>query len=668
MIESLLIANRGEIACRIERTCRRLGIRSIAVYSDADAGARHVREADDAVRIGPADAARSYLSPEAVIEAALRAGAAAIHPGYGFLSEKTILPELCARHGITWVGPRAEVIAMMGSKIEAKRIAEAAEVESVPGYHGENQDPDHLLAMATGIGFPVLIKASAGGGGKGMRRVDRKDHFLDQLALAKQESLRAFGDDRVLVEKLITRPRHLEVQLAGDHHGNLVHLFERECSIQRNYQKVIEEAPAANLPEAVRNRLLEQALRLGRWIGYDSLGTVEFVLDEGSDTPYFLEMNTRLQVEHPVTEQIVDLDLIELQLRIAAGEVLPLAQKDIRARGWAIEARINCEDPARDYQPQIGTVHEYHEPDIAGVRTDSGIQVGSVVTPYYDSMIAKVIGFGLTRHIAACRLDEGLTKFCALGIGTNQAFLRSVLALPEFHAAPLTTLFIKEQFGDGWQMDPQLDKLAAAVAAWHTLFPNPVPDEDLALPWQKTNGFRNMAAAGRSGMALLYVETDRSEGVHLTVARSGKDVRVTNGGETLVLRIERIGPGSVRVCGTDIEPVAFALAASASGLAVSTQGIRWEARVESTVMALARAASRQRLKQGETKSPMPGLITTVNVTVGQEVEVGDVILVMEAMKLIHSMPAEIKGVVTAVHCAPGDTVAAGVPLVEIEAG
>jgi 3-methylcrotonyl-CoA carboxylase alpha subunit len=666
MIESLLIANRGEIACRIQKTCRRMGIRTIAVYSDADAGARHVLEADDAVRIGPAEAVNSYLRADAVIAAAQRAGAAAIHPGYGFLSEKAALPELCQRHGIVWVGPRAEAIVRMGSKIEAKGIAEQAGVRSVPGYHGENQAPVHLLAMAADIGFPVLIKASAGGGGKGMRRVNRADEFLGQLLQAKQEALRAFNDERVLIEKLIARPRHLEVQLAGDHHGNLIHLFERECSIQRNYQKVIEEAPAAHLSDTVRARLFEQALLLGRHIAYDSIGTVEFVLEEGSDMPYFLEMNTRLQVEHPVTEQIVGIDLVELQLRIAAGETLPFAQDAIQARGWAIEARINCEDPAKNYQPQIGTVGAYREPDTAGIRVDSGIGSGSVISPYYDSMIAKIIGFGANRATAARRLDQGLAQFEAAGIGTNQAFLRDLLARPAFHAAPLTTLFMAEQFPHGWQIDPHIDNLALAAAAWHSLFPAAMPEADTAFPWQKASGFRTLAAAGRSGAASVHVESDRAPAVHITLTRCGPAMLVGLNGATLLVRFERLAADTLRVISDALAPVIFSVTGAGPDIALFTAGMRWEMRVEPSLKVLARPVSRPNAGQGQTKSGMPGLITAVHVAVGQEVEVDEIILVMEAMKLIHSLRAEIKGVVSAVYCAEGDTVAAGLTLIEID--
>jgi 3-methylcrotonyl-CoA carboxylase alpha subunit len=668
MIDSLLIANRGEIACRIQQTCRRLGIRTIAVYSDADATARHVREADDAIRIGPPEALHSYLRADLIMDAAVLSGAAAIHPGYGFLSERVILPQLCQQHGIIWVGPRAEVIASMGSKIESKRIAEEAGVRAVPGYHGEDQSPDHLLQRACAIGFPVLIKASAGGGGKGMRRVDDEAAFAGLLVEAKQEALRSFNDERVLIEKLIARPRHLEVQLVGDQHGNLIHLFERECSIQRNYQKVIEEAPAAHLPASVREQLLSQALLLGRHIGYDSLGTVEFVLEEGGETPYFLEMNTRLQVEHPVTEQVVGLDLIELQLRIASGEVLPHRQADIHVSGWAIEARLNCEDPANHYQPQIGVVSAYHEPVLDGVRVDSGIGGGSQVSPYYDSMIAKLIGFGPTRSAAARRLVQGLAQFEAVGLGTNQAFLRDVLMRPAFHDAALTTRYMADQFPDGWQVDARLDQQAMALAAWQSLFPQSVPHTATAFPWHSSSGFRSVSPAGLPAAASLHVDSDRGGAADVRLTRAGELMHVAIGTQMLNVRFERLATDRVRVSAEGDEAVTYSVVADGAALVLSTQGIRWTMRVQSTLAMLARPVLRSNAGQGQTRSGMPGLVTAVHVAVGEQVVAGQVILVMEAMKLIHAMRSEINGVVTAVHCAAGDTVASGVTLIDIDPG
>ena len=362
-IRSVLIANRGEIALRVMRTCRRLGIRTIAVYSDADADAVHARAADEAIRIGPAPARASYLDMDAVLAAAKRSGADALHPGYGFLSENGSFVRRCEEAGLIFVGPSVASVEKMGSKIESKRIAEAAGVPVVPGYHGGAQDLHSLAQAAERIGFPVLIKASAGGGGRGMRRVDHAKEFEAGLAGAKAEALAAFGDDAVLLEKFILNPRHLEVQLAGDRAGGLVHLFERDCSVQRNNQKVLEEAPAPNLPDAVRSKLYDAALSLGRAIGYDSVGTIEFIMDQGSGSPYFLEMNTRLQVEHPVTELITGLDLVELMIRVAAGEKLPFQQKDVKLDGWAMEARVYAEDPFRNFLPSTGRLVKYREPE-----------------------------------------------------------------------------------------------------------------------------------------------------------------------------------------------------------------------------------------------------------------------------------------------------------------
>ncbi|RZL95694.1 MAG: biotin carboxylase, partial [Variovorax sp.] len=589
MFESILIANRGEIACRIARTCRRLGIRTIAVYSDADATARHVREADSAVRIGPSDAASSYLNADAIIQAALATGASAIHPGYGFLSESLQLVERCAANGIAWIGPRAEVIGRMGSKIESKRIAAAAEVPCVPGYHGDDQDPVLLLERAREIGAPLLIKASAGGGGKGMRRVDAIDDFLPQLDLARREAMRAFGDDRVLIEKLIERPRHLEVQLAGDHHGGLVHLFERECSIQRNYQKVIEEAPAPRLPPAVRERLLEAAVKLGRAIGYDSLGTVEFVLAEGADTPYFLEMNTRLQVEHPVTELTTGFDLVEWQIRIAQDEPLPAAQNEIVSTGWAIEARINCEDPARGHRPEFGTVGHYAEPTGPGIRTDSGIAAGSSIPSQYDSMVAKLIGHGATRAQAADRLHDAIGRFEAGGIGTNQALLLAIVEHPLFRSGRLTTGFLGEAFPGGWQEragDARGARIAAAIAALR-----PHGQATSAGPtgyWQRQGGFRFMAAAGRSATARLRVIAEDGE-TAIALTREGHRLRVEiDGVPAISVAAEWLSDERLRLTPHNGMPAEFLLSSTAGTTVVNHRGTRWELKVLGEVDALAR--------------------------------------------------------------------------------
>ncbi len=681
MFESLLIANRGEIACRIIRTARRLGLRTIAVYSDADASARHVREADVAMRIGPADATRSYLDAEAIVQAALAAGAGAVHPGYGFLSESTQLVRRCTGHGIAWVGPRAEVIERMGSKIESKRIAAQAGVPCVPGYHGDSQEPKLLLEQARAIGVPLLIKASAGGGGKGMRRVDDLADFTAQLDLARREAMRAFGDDRVLIEKLIERPRHLEVQLAGDRHGHLVHLFERECSIQRHYQKVIEEAPAPRLPPLVRERLFTAALKLGREIGYDSLGTVEFVLAEGAETPYFLEMNTRLQVEHPVTETVTGLDLVEWQIRIAAGEALPLAQEDIAASGWAVEARINCEDPSQGHRPEFGTVGRYVEPALPGLRVDSGIATGSVVSPHYDSMVAKLIGHGPTRAQAVDRLRDGLAAFEAAGIGTNQSLLRAIVDHPLFRGGRLTTGFLGEAFPAGWHDDPAALRGARIAAALYALRAREGRAGDPQDPWQRASGWRFMAAAGRRAAMRVRVALDDEE-LALSIERDDA-VQGANaapgeaqGGGSYLVRVAEGAAEPVRASwlGDDVVLLApgqgparrFVVAREGDVTVVNHLGTRWRLRLLSEVRALARAAAQGAAQGDEIRSEMPGAVTEIHVAPGDAVAAGDVLVVMEAMKLIFPLVAARAGTVAAVPCRPGDVVPRGQTLVQLE--
>lgn len=665
MFESVLIANRGEIACRVVRTCRRLGIRTVAVYSTADAQARHVREADEAVCLGDAEVAKSYLNTEAIIQAAIQARAQAIHPGYGFLSESTSLVEACKANGIVWVGPRAEVIRSMGSKIESKRIATEAGVPCVPGYHGDNQDPAFLYEQARAIGAPLLIKASAGGGGKGMRRVDDLDDFLKQLELARHEAERAFGDATVLIEKLIFRPRHLEVQLAGDHHGNLVHIFERECSIQRNYQKVIEEAPAPRLLPSVREKLFEAALRLGRGIRYDSLGTVEFVLGEESEDPYFLEMNTRLQVEHPVTETITGLDLVEWQLRIAFGQTLPLAQEQIQCSGWAIEARINCEDPGNGYRPLLGEVSRYVEPIMAGVRVDSGIGKGSSVTPYYDSMVAKIIGYGASRPLATERLIQGLSAFDAQGIGTNQAFLMSVAEHSLFSSGRLTTGFLPEAFPDGWHADPGVVMGAQIVAAFVSLDLPTGSDDQVRDYWQQRQGYRFMSAAGRRAITRSRVILDGVE-TSMAFEREDNGWTVEIGGQERRFCIDPLSEGYLRFTPGHGVPCDYRIGVENDTTIVSTAGMQWRMQVLSELQALARADAAAGADENEVKAEMPGSITVVNVAPGDAVAAGDVLVVMEAMKLIFSLVAPRDGKVEALHCAVGEVVGSGQVLVQLE--
>ena len=647
MFESVLIANRGEIACRIIRTCRRLGIRTIAVYSAADAAALHVEMADESHPIGPAEAANSYLGPSRSSRPPWRIGQARSIPATAFCPSGWNWPNSCAANGIVWVGPSPRCIAAMGSKIEAKRLAASHGVPSVPGYHGEDQSPERLRAEADAIGYPVLIKASAGGGGRGMRRVDAPARFSEELATAKAEAMAAFGDDRVLLERLITRPRHLEVQLAGDQHGRVIHLFERDCSIQRNYQKLVEEAPAPHLPDLVRQKLLDAAVRLGTAIGYDSLGTAEFILEAGETEPYFLEMNTRLQVEHPVTEAITGLDLVELQLRIAAGEALPLRQEEVVARGAAIELRINAEDPAAGFRPQLGRIVQYAAPTGPGLRVDSGVREGSEVTPYYDSLLLKLIAHAPTREAAVARLDAGLRHLVVLGVGTNQGFLRDAIRHEAF-ANVLTTRFIAEAFPGGWSLPPPSDALlgAAAMAAARNAAAaiEAVPPG----PWATLTGFRVGARAGLPAACRVQVRPD--------------------GGEPVVIDVVA-GPDGVqaRRDGAELPTLALAALHVADGIVhLVTDGVPWAIAAAPLVDALGQPAAAAAGSATDVLAAMPGMIAQVLVEVGQPVQSGDPVIVLEAMKLMLSLPAQVSGRVRAVHGAVGQIVTGGTLLVEIE--
>src|ERR671912_1946968 len=467
MLDSVLIANRGEIACRIIKTAKRLGMRTIAVYSEADAGALFVQMADEAHLIGPAAARESYLQVDRIIEVAKRTGAASIHPGYGFLSERAEFAEACEANGIVFVGPPASAIRAMGLKDAAKALASQAGVPVVPGYHGSRQEPDFLRQKAYEIGYPVLIKAVAGGGGKGMRRVDKAAEFDAALESAQREAASAFGDPRVLVKKSVLSPRHIEIQVFADKHGNVVHLFERDCSLQRRHQKVIEEAPAPGMTAQMRAAMGKAAVEAARAVGYVSAGTIEFIADgrEGlrPDRFYFMEMNTRLQVEHPVTEAITGLDLVELQFRIAAGERLPFGQHELRMDGHAVEARLYAEDPEKGFLPSTGKLWALRFPDGEAIRIDTGVKEGDSVTPFYDPMIAKVIAHGATRDEALDKLSDALGKTAVAGPKTNLAFLKGLCDAPEFRAGRFDTGFIDANLGALGAVEQRLD--AAAVAA-----------------------------------------------------------------------------------------------------------------------------------------------------------------------------------------------------------
>ena len=677
MFDTLLIANRGEIACRIARTARRLGLRSVAVYSAADRESPHVALCDAAVAIGPAEAARSYLDADAIIAAARASGAQAIHPGYGFLSESLTLIDACAAAGIAFVGPSREAIRRMGSKIESKRIAVAAGVPVVPGYHGDAQDDASLLAAANAVGYPLLIKASAGGGGKGMRVVTAAAEFVAALHIVRREAKAAFGDDQVLLERYLAQPRHLEVQLLGDRHGHLLHLFERECSIQRHHQKVIEEAPAPHLDETVREALYCHALALGQAIGYDNAGTVEFIHDDASGETFFLEMNTRLQVEHPVTELTCGIDLVEWQLRIAAGQPLDFTQQDIRRHGWAIEARVCAENPAAGFAADSGKILACREPRGEGVRVDSGIAAGVTITPYYDSLLAKVIAHGDDRASAARRLTMALDDFVLLGVRNNLGFLADLLRQPDF-AQPLSTHYIARAFPDGWQARGT-DAALCAAALYCVLSARNATSATSAMsasPWQTLGPWRNVGA-GETAVLLA----DAAQEVHeIGIRRVGDQWQVRCGDETHTVTAKLSG-GQLQIDGLDAagDTLRYELAAEPpqtdgqhlwlSGLSgLSGPGgthtwlwlDRWQ-------RALRGQAASEGAQGNRLCAPMPGMITAVNTTVDALVEAGAPLLAMEAMKMVHTLTAPVAGRIAELRCRPGDAARGGDVLLVIEA-
>ncbi len=691
-IKRLLIANRGEIACRVIRTCKRLGIESVAVFSDADRRAQHVQQADLACHIGGAAASESYLNARAIIEAARKVKADAIHPGYGFLSESTQLISLCNEYGIIFVGPTVESIAAMGSKIEAKLIAQDLAIPTVPGYNGDAQDATQLQAEAEKIGFPLLIKASAGGGGKGMRIVQQASEFKDALALARQEAMSAFGDDRVLLEKYLVRPRHIEVQLLGDSHGNVVHLFDRECSIQRNYQKVIEEAPVSHLDQKVRQQLFDCAVRLGKHLGYRGAGTVEFIFDADSQQAYFLEMNTRLQVEHPTTELVTDIDLVEWQIRVANGDVLGFAQSDLSTHGHAIEARVNAEDPSNKYMPEIGHIQLYREPVAEGLRIDSGVAAGSEITPFYDSMLAKVIAYGDTRGMAAQRLLHGLNNFAIGGVKTNQEFLTSLITRPAFHQE-LSTQYISKEFPQGWKPwgESMHTAIAAAAYAYEQEFRQDAAQA--GTPWQHMGAWRLTANAGTpavsrlwlpKGDALLEVQVSGRHG-HYTVilddsenapkpgkkagaqAKSSSVVEGDLAERTFDVVLYRPqgaqGQWQVELAGTRRS---LELAINDKQVSISSPRLRRTYRFIGLEESQLGQSAQLKNASNTIRARMPGLITDVLVQVGDTVEEGQTAVVMEAMKLIQNMPCPVSGVVKQILCNAGDKVEDGKLLIEIE--
>ena len=660
-VASVLVANRGEIAVRIVRACRSLGLRSVAVYSDADRGARHVALADAAVRIGGAAAGESYLDIAAVVAAARAAGADAVHPGYGFLAENARFAAACGEAGLTFIGPTPEVIARMGSKIAAKAAAEQAGVAVVPGYHGDNRADPTLAAEAARIGFPLMIKASAGGGGRGMRRVDRAEDFPDALAMARGEARAAFGDDAMLLERFVDRGRHVEVQVLADHHGNVVHLFDRDCSIQRSNQKLVEEAPAPNLPAATRRAMLDQSVALARHIGYRGAGTVEFIYDAAADRAWFLEMNTRLQVEHPVTEMVTGIDLVAWQLRVAAGERLGFDQEDLRCTGHAVEARIAAEDPAAGYRPQTGTVAGYDEPSGDGIRVDSGIAAGSVVTPYYDSMLAKVIAHGPDRDAARRRLRTALSVLRVDGVRTNRAFLAEVLELAPFRDGTHSTGLLAEAFPGGWTAPAVTGRALGEAALAHCLA-GTAANEPGAPPSRALGAWRVTEPAGRPGSSHLQVAVDGAAPETVTVSGRGPARRVERAGEILLDAAAPALDGGVLAYEEAGRRYRTRLTLAADRVWLPTG-----AEVAFLVPGTGRRGDRGGAgNDGRIRAPMPGRLVELRVAVGDPVAAGQTVAVVEAMKLFQELKAPAAGTVAAVRGRAGEPVDADTVLIEID--
>jgi propionyl-CoA carboxylase alpha chain len=664
MFDKILIANRGEIGVRIIKTCRRLGIGTAIVYSDADADSLAVEMADEAVHIGPAPAAQSYLVMDKIVDAARKTGAQAIHPGFGFLSEKAEFAERLIAEKIAFIGPNPKAIAAMGDKIESKRTAAAANVSTVPGYLGEIETVKDAVRIAGEIGFPVMIKASAGGGGKGIRVAYSKKEVEEGFPAVRAEAKNAFGDDRTFIEKFVESPRHIEIQVMGDKHGTVLYLMERECSIQRRNQKVIEEAPSPLLDEKTRKAMGEQAVSLSKAVGYDSAGTVEFVASGKDKSFYFLEMNTRLQVEHPVTEMITGLDLVELMIRSAAGEKLPLTQSDVKINGWAIESRIYAEDPYRNFLPSIGRLRRYHAPvegpdGEAIVRNDAGVREGDEISMFYDPMISKLVTWGPNRLAAIDAQARALDTFVISGIQDNIPFLGAVMDEPRFRSGDITTAYIKEQFPDGFKgatPSPAQTEALVAVAA----FAHAIETERAS----RISGQANGAPAAPDALVVLL------DGVahEVRLALTAEGARLTLGGKTLALGTNW-RPGQPVLVGTlDGQPIAVKLEPKTDAIHLRLRGVSAKAIVASPRGAELLARLPPKIAADTSKliaSPMPGLVVSIDVKAGQEVKAGEGVAIVEAMKMQNIIRAERDGVVAKVNVASGASVAADEVLVEL---
>ncbi len=673
MFKKILIANRGEIACRIIKTARRMGIATVAVYSDADARAPFVQMADEAVHIGPSPAAQSYLIADKIIAACKQTGAEAVHPGYGFLSERTSFAEALAKENIAFIGPPINAIAAMGDKIESKKLALKAGVNVVPGFVGEIDDTEHAVRISAEIGYPVMMKASAGGGGKGMRLAYNEQDVREGFEATKREGLNSFGDDRVFIEKFILNPRHIEIQILGDQHGNILYLNERECSIQRRHQKVVEEAPSPFVTPKMRKAMGEQCVALSRAVGYYSAGTVELIVsgaDPSGESFYFLEMNTRLQVEHPVTECITGIDLVEQMIRVAAGEKLAMTQEDIKIDGWAIENRVYAEDPYRGFLPSTGRLTRYRPPvegwtddgaengrrGVDGIRVDDGVYDGGEVSMFYDPMIAKLITWGKTRDEAADLQIAALDRFEIEGLGHNIDFVSAIMQHPRFRSGELTTGFIAEEYPDGFQgaaSSPELVKSLAAIA-----------------------GFVATAEADRA----RHVDGQLGDTLpppsrwQVKIADAVHDIEMIDGemhvdGASFELSMEYDPGDRIIEAEVDGDELAVKITKTRNGFNLSTRGAKHVARVLPGHIAHLAAHMIEKIPPDLSKfliCPMPGLLTTLHVGEGDIVEAGQPLAVVEAMKMENILRAEKTGTVKLVNAKAGDSLAVDAVILEME--
>jgi len=668
MFKKILIANRGEIAVRVARTARRMGIATVAVYSDADRGAPHVRACEEAVHIGPAAAAESYLRADKIIDACAKTGAEAVHPGYGFLSENAAFAEALDKAGIVFIGPTAETIRAMGSKSAAKDLMEAAKVPTTPGYQGEDQSVSTFKKEAKRIGYPVLLKATAGGGGKGMRMVAKEADLEDALKSAQREAKSAFGDDRFLIEKYVTKARHVEVQIFGDGKGEVVHMFERDCSVQRRHQKVIEEAPAPNLPAKTRAALLKAGVDAGKAVDYRGAGTVEFLYDADNDAVYFMEMNTRLQVEHPASEEITGLDFVEWQLRIASGEGFPLKQKEIVECGHAFEARLYAENPEQNFAPSIGVLTTLRLPaEIA--RVDSGVEEGQAITPFYDPMIAKIITSGSTREEALGAMRAALAQTRVAGLETNATFLHALAAEPDFIKGDVSTKFIEEHDDSLFAYESPSPRVWAPALLARHLSARMGSGAD---PWESLTGFR----LNRPQKAVYWIDIE-GDAALATLTRNGERIEVLiepdaaaaarREGRTskapfnFAFENPAVGDGVISLT-VDGETISAFAARHYDDMRMWIGADYWDITFPDPLAGI----SAHHSSEGSLTAPMPGVITLLSAKPGDAIEAGKPLLVMEAMKMEHAIKAPYDGVVKAYKFKAGDQVKDGDLLVEFE--